>query len=110
MKYLSKYEAKTKPVDKEVSITREYCKIARKKLIRYIEEEIVNQHRVLSLLHLRNSYVEILRSLYDSADVEVNSSFRTYFVKEFILQSLRSKVTEVILGKKSYFMSKEVSI
>lgn len=89
--YYAKYQSKqNRPPTNEWALKRDYHKIARERLIRYIQNEVIENLRVVSLAHLKNCFSEFLREMYEIVDLEANV-FSTHALKDYIQSQLKKK-------------------
>ena len=64
-KYFDNHQrAVNKSTTDEWSVTRNFNKMALKKLIEYLDEEIIENGRIISLSNIKNVFVEFLEELY----------------------------------------------
>lgn len=108
--YFAKHQRKVNPPSTDDwSKKRDSHKIAKQRLILYIEKEIIANRRVLSLIHLQDCYTEFLKETYENTDLEA-SIFSTHVLKDFILKTLQNKITVVKISNKQFCISSEVDI
>lgn len=108
--YFAKHQRKVNPPSTDDwSKKRDSHKIAKQRLILYIEKEIIANRRVLSLIHLQDCYTEFLKETYENTDLEA-SIFSTHVLKDFILKTLQNKITVIKISNKQFCISSEVDI
>ncbi|RVE41875.1 hypothetical protein evm_013483 [Chilo suppressalis] len=104
--YFAKYQNKIhRPPNSDWASKRDCHKIARERLIGYVEREIIENKRVLSMAHLNDCYAEFLTELYEIADLNA-SIFSTTALQDHIKKELRNKISMV----KLFVMSVEIDI
>lgn len=52
---------------------RDSHKIARERLVNYIQQEIIGNRRVLSFSHLKDCYAEFVMELYENENLEAST-------------------------------------
>lgn len=108
--YYTKYQRfKSRPASNEWAAKRDFHKTARAKLTEYIEIEILQKLRVLSMTHLKNVFMQYLQDLYALEDIQ-RSTFSFTSISSYIEQHFKGKIQRIVLGRKVYLASVDVSI
>lgn len=76
--YFAKYQnVFKKPETGDWATTRKFNDIARNELINFINNEILNKLKVLSIKFLEQCYIIILQELYENEKVDIKNLFTT---------------------------------
>ncbi|CAG9574798.1 unnamed protein product [Danaus chrysippus] len=108
--YFAKYQRKTNPPpSNDWATKREGHKIARERLINYIQQEVITNRRVMSLAHLKYCYAEFVKEMYEHANLEA-TTFSNKALKDYIQTQLRHKISLVNISNQQFVISSEVDI
>lgn len=108
--YFAKYQRKINPPPTDDWATkRDGHKLARERLINYIQQEVITNRQVMSLAHLKYCYAEFVKEIYEHANLEA-TTFSTQAIKDYIQTQLKHKVSLVNISNKQFFISSEIDI
>ncbi|CAG9576259.1 unnamed protein product [Danaus chrysippus] len=108
--YFAKYQRKTNPPpSNDWATKREGHKIARERLINYIQQEVITNRRVMSLAHLKYCYAEFVKEMYEHSNLEA-TTFSNKALKDYIQTQLRHKISLVNISNQQFVISSEVDI
>lgn len=97
--YFAKYQNKIhRPPNTDWASIRDCHKIAREKLVGYIEREIIENRRVLSMAHLNKCFADFLTELYETADLGA-TIFSTNALQDYIQKQIEIKFQDLDLSK-----------
>ena len=110
LNYFSKYQSKlNRPPTDDWALKRELHKIARQKVISYIETEILENQRILSLAYLKNCFSQFVTEMYEIAELDLNI-FSTHALKDYIQSELKNKISFINIANETFVMSSQIDI
>lgn len=108
--YFAKYQRKMNPPPtNDWATKRDGHKIARERLINYIQQEVITNRRVMSLAHLKYCYAEFVKEIYEHANLEA-TTFSNQALKDYIQTQLKHKISLVNISNQQFFISSEIDI
>lgn len=108
--YHAKHQvARNRPPNSDWSMKRDAHKEARECLTRYVEVEVLQRMRVLSLTHLKNCFTQFLCDLYALENVDC-TAFSTSSVKQHVADQFKKKIKFIELGRKLFVVSSRMDL
>lgn len=106
--YFGKHRSKIhRPPNADWASRRDCHKFARERLIGYIEREVIENRRILSMAHLRNMFSDFLTELYETADLDA-TIFSTASLQDYVQKELKNKISILKISRKPFVVSAEI--